>query len=277
MILKDKSFKNYINFFGNLTSKNLEQKKRNTSFKYLHPINSIKGYNSYNNKYKKISNINCNSNINNTRNKSNLKGRLGHINNGCITSLHKHNNRKKEKSKNHLNKMAIYTNNSYNYIKNMHNIFDINNNSKKIKHSNYNSNSIIFSINNKNSSLSLSPLVRSINHKNKNNISYKGNYIISYEKFRSTSSSNKSKKKNKIFSSDFNFNVENKYISNNNHNFITPKNNIINNTLYKNEKKNEIKNININSPIYHENIPVVNKYNFILNKKNKRRTNIILF
>ena len=173
--------------------------------------------------------------------------------------------------------MAIYTNNSNNYIKNMHNIFDINNNSKKIKHSNYNSNSIIFSINNKNSSLSLSPLVRSINHKNKNNISYKGNYIISYEKFRSSSASNKSKKKNKIFSSDFNFNVGNKYLSNNSHNFITPKNNIINNTLYKNEKKNEIKNININSPIYHENIPVVSKYNFILNKKKIKEEQILSY
>ena len=279
MILKDKSFKNYINCFGNLTSKNVEQKKRNNSFKYLHQGNSNKGYNSNNNKYKKKSNINYNSNVNNTRNKSNLKGRLGHINNGCITSLHKYNNKRKEISKSRPNKMTIFTNNSNsnsNYIKNMHNIFDINNNSKKIKHSNYNSNSIIFSNNNKNSSLSLSPLGRSINHKNKNNISLnKGNFIINYERFRSTSASNKSKKNNKIFSSGFNFNVGIKNIGNNSHNFITPKNNIINKNLYKNEKNNEIKNIN--SPIYHENIPVINRHNSFLNKKKLKEEQILSY
>ena len=87
MILKDKSFKNYIT--GNLTSKNFEYKKRNDSFNIFRPQKAIIGYNS---NYKKISNINTNSNslITNTRNKSKLKGGTpGKINIGYVTSLNK--------------------------------------------------------------------------------------------------------------------------------------------------------------------------------------------
>ena len=272
MILKDKSFKKYVNCFGNLTSKYFEAKKRNNTFKFL-PGNAIIGYNF--NKYKKVKNLNFTSNTTNTRNKTNLKsGRASQNNSSCATSFHKY-NKKKDNSKNRFGKMTIYTNNS-NYIKNMHNILDINNNSKKIKHSNYNSNSssINFSSNNHNNknsfykNTSLSPLVWSLHHKNKISLN-KGGSFISYERIRSTS--NKSKKHNKIFSSGFYYNIGSKNMANCSH-FISPKNTIINNNISKlkiskNERSHDNNNKNICSPLYRENIPVINKYKSILNKK----------
>ena len=270
MILKDKSFKNYINCFGNLTSKNIESKKRNNSFKF--PVNGVIGYNS--NKYKKVKSINFTSNINNIknlRNKSNI--RRSQRNNGYITSLHKISNKRKDSSRKKFGKISICTNNNLsNYIKNMHKILDISNNSKKIKHSNYNSNSNNFSNKNINSfykissSISLSPLVWNIN---KRNISMnKGaSYIISYDRIRSTS--NKNKKNNKIFSSGFNFNLGSKNGANCRHNFISPTNNIM---IYQKSKlklnnKKENHDRNISSPIYRENIPIINKNNLAINKK----------
>jgi hypothetical protein len=194
MILRDRSSKTP---FGNLTSKNFENKKRTDSFKFILPINGIIGYNS--SKNAKIPNINSNSNISNARNKSKLRGgSVGRVNNGCITSLHKY-NKKNKKSKN-FGKMTIYTNNSNN-IKNMYI------NSKKIKNSfNNNSGFINFNSNNnhksinclyKNSSLSLmSPYFW--HRRPKNNISLKkGISIISYERKRSTS--NKSRKQKRAF------------------------------------------------------------------------------
>ena len=276
MILKDKSFKNYINCFGNITSKNLEQKKKNNSFKF--PINGFIGYNS--NKYKKIKNINFTSDTNHTRNKSNIKEK-GKSSNGYTTNLNKIYNKRKDSSKKRIGKIRIYTNN-YNYIKNMYNILDINNNSKKIKHSNYNSNSINFnninSFYKNSSSMSLSPLVWNINNK-KNKSNNKGSSIISYERIRSTS--NKSKKKNKIFNSGFNFKIFSKNISYNSHNFISPKNNILNNNLSRlkinnNKKERSIDN-NISSPIYHENCSQINKSNSILKKRKFKEEQIFSY
>ena len=269
MILKDKSFKNYVNCFGNLTSKNFEKKKSN-SFKYVQQGNTIIGYNS--NKYRKITNINYNSNRNNSRNKSNFKReKFAQLNNGYITSFSKNIIKKKNNSKNKLGKMTIYTN-SGNYTKNMYNILDMYNNSRKIRHSNQSSNRINFSNNNnhyinnsfyKNSSLS--PLVWSRRHKN--NISYnKSKSVISYDKIKS--STIKSKAVKKIFKSGFNFGNKNKGTTN--LNFISPKNIIINNNLSKlNNNKNERSqyNRNISSPINIEKIPVINKYNSVFIKK----------
>ena len=275
MILKDKSFKNYMNCFGNLTSKNIEPKKRNNSFKF--PSNGVLGYNS--NKYKKITNINFTSNTNNTRNKSNIKKNQAN-NNGYITSLHKISNKRKDSSKKKIGKITIYTNNTSNsnYIKNMHNILDINinNNSKKIKHSNYNSNNININYNSNinsfyknSSSMSLSPLVWSINKKNIS-MNKGGSSIISYERIRSTS--NKNKKSNKIFSSGFNFNLGSK--SGNNINFISPTNNImvyqkakLKMNIRKEKEKEKNNDRNISSPFYRENIPIISKNNSMINKK----------
>ena len=275
MILKDKSFKNFMNCFGNLTSKNIEPKKRNNSFRF--PPNGIIGYHS--NKYKKITNINFTSNTNNTRNKSNIK--RNQVNNyGYVTSMHKMSNKRKDSSKKKIGKITIYTNNNSNsnYIKNMHNILDnnINNNSKKIKHSNYNSNNINYNYNSNinsyykySSSMPLSPLMWSINKKN---ISMnKGcSSLISYERIRSTS--NKNKKSNKIFSSGFNFNLGNK--SGNNFNFISPTNNImiyqkakLKMNIKKEKEKEKNNDRNISSPFYRENIPIINKNNSTINKK----------
>ena len=222
MIIRYKSFKNSLNFFGNLTSKNLEYKKRNDSFKLSTPINPILGYNS--NKLRKNSNMTSNSNISNisnTRNKSNLKGgNICRINNGCSTSLNKY----KKNNLKQCEKMMIYTNN-INYTKNMFNILDINSNSKKIKHiNNNNSNSINFnSYNNhnkminslhKNPSRAYTPLFWRKKHKNNINTN-KGTTMISYERVRSTT--NKSKKQKKIFSPKFNSSAGNINIINDNY------------------------------------------------------------
>ena len=268
MILRDKSSKNP---FGNLTSKNFENKKRIDSFKLILPINGIIGYNS--SKKRKIPNINSNSNISNTRNKSNLRGgSAGRINNGCITSLHKYN--KKINNIKNFCKMTIYTNNSNN-IKNMYI------NSKKIKNSfNNNSGIINFNSNNnhksisclyKNSSLSLmSPYFWHRRHKN--NISLKkGISILSYERKRSTS--NNSRKKKRRFSPGFNISnmsSYNMFMINGSHIFISPKNSFINNISRSKNNRNEISHDNRDSfsRIYPEGIPVINKYNSIMNKKN---------
>ena len=268
MILRDRSSKNP---FGNLTSKNFENKKRTKSFKLILPINGIIGYNS--SKSRKIPNINSNSNISNTRNKSKLRGgSAGRINNGCITSLHKYN--KNNKNSKNFGKMTIYTNNSNN-IKNMCI------NSKKIKNSLSNNSGIInFNSNNnhnslsclyKNSSISLmSPYFWHRRHKN--NISLKkGISIISYEKKRSTSK--KSKKKKRAFSPGSNIsNMSscNMLLINSHHNFISPKNTLISNLSRSKYNRNEISHDNKDSlsRIYPEGIPVINKYSSILNKKN---------
>ena len=286
MILRDRSSKNP---FGNLTSKNFENKKRINSFKLIQPINGIIGYNS--SKNRKIPNINSNSNISNTRNKSNLRGgSAGRINNGCITSLHKYNKNNK-KSKN-FGKMTIYTNNN-------NNIKNICINSKKIKNSSSNNSGIInfnnsnnYNSNNhnnisclyKNSSLSLmSPYFWHRRHKN--NISLKkGISIISYEKIRSTS--NKSKKKKKAFSPGSNISNMSSFnmlLINGSHNFISPKNTLISNLSRSKYNRNEISHDNKDSfsRIFPEGIPVINKYSSILNKKNLkdeqiyRKANII--
>ena len=280
MIIRYKSFKNSLNFFGNLTSKNLEYKKRNDSFKLSTPINPILGYNS--NKLRKNSNMTSNSNISNisnTRNKSNLKGgNICRINNGCSTSLNKY----KKNNLKQFEKMMIYTNN-INYTKNMFNILDINSNSKKIKHiNNNNSNSINFnSYNNhnkminslhKNPSRAYTPLFWRKKHKNNINTN-KGTTMISYERVRSTT--NKSKKQKKIFSPKFNSSAGNINIINDSHFFVTPKNLLINNNISKfkmnrNENShNSHEKRDIGSPIYRENFPLVNRNNLILKKKNK--------
>jgi hypothetical protein len=267
MILRDRSYKNP---FGNLTSKNFENKKRTNSFKLKLPINGIIGYNSYKNR--KIININSNSNISNTRNKSNLRGgSAGRINNGCITSLHKYNKNSK-KSKN-FGKITIYTNNSNN-IKNMFI------NSNKIKNS-FSNNSGIINFNNnnhnsvsclyKNSSLSLMSLYF-CHRRHKNNISLKKSIsILSYEKIRGIS--NKSKKKKRAFSPGFNIsnmNSCNMFFINGSHNFISPKNTLISNLSRSKYNRNEISHDNKDSfsRIYPEGIPAINKYSSILNKKN---------
>ena len=265
MILRDRSSKNP---FGNLTSKNFENKKRTDSFKFILPINGIIGYNS--SKNTKIPNINSNSNISNTRNKSKLRGgSVGRVNNGCITSLHKYN----KKSKN-FGKMTIYTNNSNN-IKNMYI------NSKKIRNS-FNNNSGIINFNSNNNHNSVSCLYKNsslflmspyfCNRRHKNNISLKkGISVISYEKKRSTSS--KSKKKKRAFSPGFNISNMSSYnmlLINGSHNVISPKNTLINNLSRSKYNRNEISHDNKDSfsGIYPEGIPVINKYSSILNKKN---------
>ena len=89
MILKDKSFKKYKTHFGNLTTKNLEQKKRNDSFSIFQIPKAIVGYNSNINN-KKVINTNINSFVSNTRNKPKLKnGIIGKLNIGYITCLNK--------------------------------------------------------------------------------------------------------------------------------------------------------------------------------------------
>ena len=275
MILKDKSFKKFC--FGNLTSKYSEQKKRNNSYKnFSQGNNGIIGYNS--NKQRKNTNINYTNILSNTRNKPNFKSiKYCQINNGFITSLHKYNNKKKNKDnyKKNLGKMTIYTNIS-NIIKNMYNVMDINNNSKKLKHSNYNSNSINFSHKNlhinsfyKNSTMSFSPLY--LNRRHKNNLSLnKAISFINNERVRSTS--NKLQKQKKLFNSGFNYKSGNKNMVNNSHIFISPKNNKINLHLSKlkinkNEKSHDSRDIS--SPIYRENISNINKYNSFLKKKKK--------
>ena len=274
MIIKYKSLKNSLNFFGNLTGKNIEYKKRNDSFKISSPMNPILGYNS--NKIKKISNINSNSNISNTRNKSNLKGgSVARINNGYSTSL----NKVKKHNLKRCEKMMIFTNN-INYTKNMFGILDINSSSKKIKHIyNNNSSSINFnSYNNHNKMMNslcknpfraYTPLF--LSKKCKYNINTnKGNTFISYERIRSNT--NKSKKQKKIFSPKFNSSAGNINFINDSHLFLSPKNILNNNTskhkMNRNESSHENKS-NINSPIFRENIPLGSRNNLALKRKNK--------
>ena len=268
MILRDRSSKNP---FGNLTSKNFENKKRSDSFKLILPINGIIGYNS--SKNRKIPVINLNSNISNTRNKSNLRGgSAGRINNGCITSLHKY-KKQNIKSKN-FGKMTIYTNNS-------NNIKNIGINSKKFKNS-LNNNSGIMSFNSNNNHNSISCLYKNSflslmspyfwHKRHKNNISLKKNIsILSYERIRNNN--NKSKNQKRTFSPVFNIsNMSccNMFLINGSHNFISPKNSVIINLSRSKNNRNEISHDNRDSfsRIYPEGIPVINKYKSILNKKN---------
>ena len=268
MILRDRSSKNP---FGNLTSKNFENKKRSDSFKLILPINGIIGYNS--SKNRKIPVINLNSNISNTRNKSNLRGgSAGRINNGCITSLHKY-KKQNIKSKN-FGKMTIYTNNS-------NNIKNIGINSKKFKNS-LNNNSGIMSFNSNNNHNSISCLYKNSflslmspyfwQKRHKNNISLKKNIsILSYERIRNNN--NKSKNQKRAFSPVFNIsNMSccNMFLINGSHNFISPKNSVIINLSRSKNNRNEISHDNRDSfsRIYPEGIPVINKYKSILNKKN---------
>ena len=268
MILRDRSSKNP---FGNLTSKNFENKKRSDSFKLILPINGIIGYNS--SKNRKIPVINLNSNISNTRNKSNLRGgSAGRINNGCITSLHKY-KKQNIKSKN-FGKMTIYTNNS-------NNIKNIGINSKKFKNS-LNNNSGIMSFNSNNNHNSISCLYKNSflslmspyfwHKRHKNNISLKKNIsILSYERIRNNN--NKSKNQKRAFSPVFNIsNMSccNMFLINGSHNFISPKNSVIINLSRSKNNRNEISHDNRDSfsRIYPEGIPVINKYKSILKKKN---------
>ena len=253
MILKDKSFKNYIT--GNLTSKNYEYKKRNDSFNIFHPQRAIIGYNS---NYKKISNINTNSLITNTRNKSKLKGgTLGRMNIGCVTSLNK--NKKNCYIKKEIGKMTIYTNsiqnnNNSNYIKNVLNltnssnskiIKDINNkNNNKIKN---NMGSLILY---KNSLAMISPQLFNKKYKVSNISLNKGITPISLERIRITSHQSSHKNLGII-----NYN-----------NFISPKNVLCNKICYKN-KINSKSHANLRSPINIKNPGNIRKYNSILVKK----------
>jgi hypothetical protein len=108
MILKDKSFKKYKTHFGNLTTKNLEQKKRNDSFSIFQIPKAIVGYNSNINN-KKVINTNINSFVSNTRNKPKLKnGIIGKLNIGYITCLNK--SKKNGYIKNQTSKTALYNN-----------------------------------------------------------------------------------------------------------------------------------------------------------------------
>ena len=253
MILKDKSFKNYIT--GNLTSKNYEYKKRNDSFNIFHPQRAIIGYNS---NYKKISNINTNSLITNTRNKSKLKGgTLGRMNIGCVTSLNK--NKKNCYIKKEIGKMTIYTNsiqnnNKSNYIKNVLNLTN-SSNSKIIKDiNNKNNNKIRNNMGSlilyKNSLAMISPQLFNKKYKVSNISLNKGITPISLERIRITSHQSSHKNLGII-----NYN-----------NFISPKNVLCNKICYKN-KINSKSHANLRSPINIKNPGNIRKYNSILVKK----------
>ena len=267
MILKDKSFKKYITHFGNLTSKNLEHKKRNDSFGIFQPLKAIIGYNSNFNNYKKLSNINTNSILTNTRNKSKLKGGIpSNLNVGYITSMNKS---KKNTSyiNNQKNKIALYTNNiqknnkNY-YMKNMLNITNSSNsriskdlNNKSINFNNINS---ISKQRNKMSSLALyknyvaviSPHLFTKKYHNSNISLNKGTTPMSFEKAKTTSHQSSHKNLGII-----NYN-----------NFISPKNTLNNtNIIYKN-KKNSKSHTNLRSPINKKNQGKIKKYNSILLK-----------
>ena len=272
MILRDKSFKKYITHFGNLTSKNIELKKRNDSFNIFQPPKAIIGYNSNfnNSNYKKISNNNTNSMISNTRNKSKLKGtNLGKLNNGCVTSMNK--NKKNVNIKNQIGKMTLYTNSIHNNHPPMNknkknyslkNLLNLTNSStskitKDLGNKSINFNSINNNKNHKNnmSSLALykkslamiSPSLYTKKYKNSNISLNKGITPMSFERVRTTS--HKSSHKNL---GNINYN-----------NFISPKN-ALNNT-FKN-KKNTKSHANLMSPINMENNGNKKKYNFILLK-----------
>ena len=261
MILKDKSFKKYKTHFGNLTSKNLENKKRNDSFNIFHFPQSIIGYNS--NINKKMLNTNYNSFANNTRNKSKLKnGSIGKLNLGCITSMNK--NKKNSFIKYQISKIALYNNGAQNIQnKNMlHNKKILNktnqSNSKIIKDSNnktFNYNSNINKLNNNMNTLALykhslaiiSPKLYSKKYTNSQISLNKGITLMSFEKVRTTSHQSSQKELGII-----------KY-----NNFISPKNNRIN---YKN-KINSKSHTNLRSSINIKNLGDLRKYSSILYKK----------
>ena len=272
MILRDKSFKKYITHFGNHTSKNLEHKKRNDSFGIFQPPKAIIGYNSnYNNNnsnYKKISTINTNSFVTNTRNKSKLKGvNPGKLNIGCITSMNK--NKKNSYIKNQTGKMTIYTNsiqnnNHTNFSKNnysLKNLFNLTNSSNSKIFKELNNKSLNFNTNINNnlrnnlSSLALykkslaviSPLLYTKKYKNSNISLNKGITPMSFERVRTTSHKSSHKNLGNI---------------NYNNNIISPKN-----TLNNNKNRNNAKShANLRSPINIENNGNKRKYNSILFK-----------
>ena len=272
MILKEKSFKKYVTHLGNLTSKNLEYKKRNDSFSMFQPPKAIVGYNSNfnnNSNYKKISTINTNSIMTNTRNKSKLKeGVRSKLNIGCITSMNK--NKKNFYNKNQIGKMTIYTNSIHNHnqIKNknnysLKNLLNITNssNSKKIKDTsnkslNFNNINKKNNLSNNMSSLALykkslvviSPLFYNKKYKNSNISLNKGITPMSFERVRTTSHKNSHKNLSNI-----NYN-----------NFLSPKNTLNNNMKNKNNAKSHA---NLRSPINIENNTNKRKYNTILLKK----------
>ena len=270
MILKDKSFKKYITHFGNHTSKNLEHKKRNDSFNIFQPPKAIAGYNSNYNNYKKITTINTNSIITNTRNKSKLKGGIpGNLNIGCVTSMNK--NKKNSYIKNQAGKMTIYTNNYQNNkhihnknnysLKNLLNLTNSSNSklTKDINNKSLNYNSINNTNNPRNhvSSLALykkslaaiSPLIYTKKYKNSNISLNKGITPMSFEKVRTTSHKSSHKNLGNI---------------NYNNNIISPKNTLNNKVKNKNNAKSHA---NLRSPINIENNVNKRKYNSILLKK----------
>ena len=259
MILKEKSFKKYKTHLGYLTSKNLENKKRNDSFNIFHLPKSLIGYNS--NISKKVLNTNYNSFANNTRNKSKLKnGSIGNLNIECITSMNK--NKKNSFIKYQISKISLYNNGIQN--KNaLHNKKLLNktnqSNSKIIKDSsnktfNYN-NSNNYKNNNmstltlyKHSLAIISPKLYTKKYTNSQISLNKGITPMSFEKVRTTSHQSSQKELGII-----------KY-----NNFISPKNNRIN---YKN-KNNSKSHTNLRSSINIKNLGDLRKYSSILyNKK----------
>ena len=275
MILRDKSFKKYIAHFGNHTSKNLEPKKRNDSFNIFQPPKAIIGNNSNynkNNNYQKISNINTNSMISNTRNKSKLKGvNPGNLNIGCITSMNKNKKNNCNYVKNQVGKMTIYTNsnqnnkhihfNKHNYsLKNLLNLTN-SSNSKLAKDINNKSLNFNTNINNnlrnnlsslalyKKSLAVISPLLYTKKYKNSNISLNKGIKPMSFERVRTTSHKRSHKNLGNI---------------NYNNNFNSPKHTLNNNN---NKNRNNSKShANLRSPINIENIGNKRKYNSILLK-----------
>ena len=259
MILKDKSFKKCKTHFGNLTSKNLENKKRENSFNIFHLPKSITGYNSILNN-KKVINSNFNSFVSNTRNKSRLKnGSIGKLNIGCITSMNK--NKKNSYIKNPISKIALYNNGVQN--KNLllnKNILNITNksNSKLMKDSNnktFNYNNSNNKLSNNMSSLALykhslaiiSPKLYAKKYTNSHISLNKGITPMSFEKVKTTSHQSSLKNLGII-----------KY-----NNYISPKNNRIN---YKN-KNNSKSHSNLRSSINIKNPGDLRKYSSILYKK----------
>ena len=259
MILKDKSFKKCKTHFGNLTSKNLENKKRENSFNIFHLPKSITGYNSILNN-KKVINSNFNSFVSNTRNKSRLKnGSLGKLNIGCITSMNK--NKKNSYIKNPISKIALYNNGVQN--KNLllnKNILNITNksNSKLMKDSNnktFNYNNSNNKLSNNMSSLALykhslamiSPKLYAKKYTNSHISLNKGITPMSFEKVKTTSHQSSLKNLGII-----------KY-----NNYISPKNNRIN---YKN-KNNSKSHSNLRSSINIKNQGDLRKYSSILYQK----------
>ena len=258
MILKEKSFKKYKTHLGYLTSKNLENKKRNDSFNIFHLPKSLIGYNS--NISKKVLNTNYNSFANNTRNKSKLKnGSIGNLNIECITSMNK--NKKNSCIKYQISKISLYNNGKQN--KNLiHNKKILNktnqSSSKIIKDSNnktVNNNNINSNKNNNMSTLSLykhslsiiSPKLYTKKYTNSQISLNKGINPMSFEKVRTTSHQSSQKDLGII----------------KHNNFISPKHNRIN---YKN-KNNSKSHTNLRSSINIKNLGDLRKYSSILYKK----------